>query len=188
MQTIPSGPSARSRPPVLCLLLSALLAQPPAAAQSPQPTTPGPATYNLIPSNDRHHAPDFLLTDLDGQPLTLSQYRGRVILLDFWAVDCGGCKIEIPWYVAFDKTYRAHGLQLIGIDMYGESPGLVRPFMVKAGMRYPVAIGNDALGAQYHVESMPLTLLIDREGRIALSHAGIVDRNKFEGALQQLLR
>jgi thioredoxin-related protein len=60
--------------------------------------------------------------------------------------------------------------------------------MMKQGMRYPVAIGNDTLGAKYHVESMPLTLLIDRDGRIALSHAGIVDRNQFEEAVQQLLR
>lgn len=188
MQSVPPGLSARVElsPALriaLCLLLSALLAPPPAAAQ---PATPG--SYALIPPNARQPAADFHLTDLDGKPLTLSQYRGRVVLLDFWAVDCGGCKIEIPWYVAFDKAYRAQGLQLIGIDMYGETPAKVRPFMEKAGMSYPVAIGNDALGAQYHVESMPLTLLIDRDGRIALSHAGIVDRNQFEEAVQQLLR
>jgi peroxiredoxin len=194
MQSVPPGPALRSRISpllglVLCLLLSALLAPPatpPAAAQPPQPTTSD--SYALIPPNARRPAADFLLTDLDGKPLTLSQYRGRVVLLDFWAVDCGGCKIEIPWYVAFDKAYRAQGLQLIGIDMYGETPGKVRPFMEKAGMSYPVAIGNDALGAQYHVDQMPLTLLIDRDGRIALSHAGIVDRAKFEAAIQQLLR
>jgi biopolymer transport protein ExbD len=71
---------------------------------------------------------------------------------------------------------------------FGESPGLVRPFMMKQGTRYPVAIGNDRLAAQYNVDQMPLTLLIDRDGRIALSHAGIVDRAKFEEAIQQLLR
>ena len=146
-----------------------------------------PDAYALIPSASRAPAPDFALTDLDGHKLTLSQYRGHVVLLDFWAVDCGGCKIEIPWYVAFDKTYRSRGLQLIGIDMYGESPALIRPFMAHSGMTYPVAVGTDAIGARFHVEEMPLTLLIDREGRIALSHAGIVDRGQFERALQQLL-
>ena len=72
--------------------------------------------------------------------------------------------------------------------MHKESPDRVRHFMTRAGMRYPVAIGKDRLAARYNVQPMPLTLLIDRDGRIALSPAGIVDRNKFEAAIQQLLR
>jgi peroxiredoxin len=182
-------PATRNRPSriaTLATILFALSLAHPAATAGAQ--SPAPSDYTLIPAASRIPAADFLLTDLNGKKLTLSQFRGRIVLLDFWAVDCGGCKIEIPWYVAFDKAYRAQGLQLIGIDMYGETPEKVRPFMEKAGMTYPVAIGNDALGAQYHVESMPLTLLIDRDGRIALSHAGIVDRAKFEAAIQQLLR
>lgn len=160
----------------------------PASAQPQAAPNPQSATYALIPPAARIAAPDFILTDLNGKKLALSQYRGRVVLLDFWAVDCGGCKIEIPWYVAFDKTYRAQGLQLVGIDMFGESPAMVKPFMAKSGMEYPVAIGNDAIGAKFHVDNMPLTLLIDRSGRIAVSHAGIVDRNQFEKDIQDLLR
>jgi len=133
-------------------------------------------------------APDFTLTDLSGGTVSLSQFKGKVVLLDFWAVDCGGCKVEIPWYVAFDKTYRDKGLAVIGIDMYGESPDVVKAFMKKENMNYPVAIGNDALGERFHVEEMPLTLLIDRSGRIALSHAGIVDKTQFEKDIQELLR
>jgi cytochrome c biogenesis protein CcmG/thiol:disulfide interchange protein DsbE len=110
------------------------------------------------------------------------------VLLDFWAVECGGCKVEIPWYVAFDKIYRDKGLALIGIDMYGESPDVVKTFMAKARMNYRVAIGNDALGERFHVEEMPLTLLIDRSGRVALSHAGIVDKTQFENDIQELLQ
>jgi hypothetical protein len=72
--------------------------------------------------------------------------------------------------------------------MYGESLDKIRPFMAKAGMDYPVAVGNDALGAQYGVEAMPLTLLIDREGRVAVSHAGIVDRAAFERDVEEVLR
>jgi peroxiredoxin len=140
------------------------------------------------PPHTRVAAPDFTLTDLSGGTVSLSQVRGKVVLLDFWAVECAGCKVEIPWYVAFDKTYRDKGLALIGIDMYGESPDMVKTFMKKANMNYPVAIGNDALGERFHVEEMPLTLLIDRSGRIALSHAGIVDKTQFEKAIQELLR
>jgi cytochrome c biogenesis protein CcmG/thiol:disulfide interchange protein DsbE len=161
------------------------------AAQSSQatgsPTAKGPS-YALIPPDSRVAAPEFTVTDLSGRTLSLSQFRGKVVLLDFWAVECAGCKVEIPWYVAFDKTYRDKGLALIGIDMYGESPDVVKTFMEKEHMNYPVAIGNDALGESFHVEAMPLTLLIDRSGRIALSHAGIVDKTQFEKDIQELLR
>ena len=166
---------------IAIILVGLIAGAAPATAQSD-------ASYTLIPAEARKLAPDFLLTDLEGKKLTLAQYRGRVVLLDFWAVDCGGCKIEIPWYVAFDKSYRAQGLRIVGIDMYGESPAVVKPFMAKSGMNYPVAIGNDAIGTQFHIDEMPLTLPIDRKGRVAISHTGIVDRTKFEHAIQELLR
>jgi len=162
------------------------------AVQSAQATTSPNAnqgsTYGLIPADSRVAARDFSVTDLSGGTITLSQFRGKVVLLDFWAVDCGGCKVEIPWYVAFDKGYRDKGLALIGIDMYGESPKVVKTFMKKTHMNYPVAIGNDELGERFHVEEMPLTLLIDRRGRIALSHAGIVDKAQFLKDIQELLQ
>jgi peroxiredoxin len=182
--------ASRNQPSLLRSLATFLLA----IGLAPSASTPAAAQsaplsdYTLIPAASRIAAPDFLLTGIDGKKLILSQYRGRIVLLDFWAVDCGGCKVEIPWYVDFDRSYRSKGLQLVGIDMYGESPDKVRVFMARSGMRYPVAIGNDLLGAQFHVDQMPLTLLIDRNGRIAISHAGIVDRAKFEDDIQQLLR
>jgi thiol-disulfide isomerase/thioredoxin len=71
------------------------------------------------------------------------------VLPDFWATRCGGCKIELPWYVEFDQRYRAKGLALTGIDMYGESAEIIRPFMVKWHMDYPVLIGGDALGDRF---------------------------------------
>jgi peroxiredoxin len=165
---------------------------PAAAAQSAQgtasPTAPKGSAYALIPAQSRVAAPEFTLTDINGRTITLSEFRGKVVLLDFWAVECGGCKVEIPWYVAFDKIYRDRGLALIGIDMYGESPDVVKTFMAKARMNYRVANGNDELGERFHVEEMPLTLLIDRSGRVALSHAGIVDKAQFENDIQELLQ
>ena len=153
-----------------------------------QPTTPAELhSYTLIPAATREPAPDFTLTDIERHRLTLSQYRGKVVLLDFWAVDCAGCKIEIPWYVDFDQKYRQQGLALIGLDMYGETPAKIRSFMAKSHVDYPVAVGADALGSQFHLTEMPLTLLIDRKGRIAVTHAGIVDRARFEEDIRALL-
>jgi peroxiredoxin len=159
-------------------------------AQSPNSlATPTKSIVDaIIPADKRVKAPDFTLTDVYGKRVTLSKYRGKVVLLDFWATTCGGCKIEIPWYVAFDNQYRKEGLSLIGLDMYGEKPDVVRQFMSKAHMDYPVAIGTDALGDKFGLKEMPLTLLIDRNGRIAVSHAGIVNRISFEKDIEKLLQ
>jgi thiol-disulfide isomerase/thioredoxin len=146
------------------------------------------AAYSILPRNSRALAPDLNLADLDGKRLKLSAFRGHVVLLDFWAVDCGGCIKEIPWYVEFGHKYRSKGLSLIGLDMYGETPERIRPFMSKTHMEYPVAVGNDAIRKQFHAQELPMTLLIDKQGRIALSHVGIVDKNMFERDIQELLR
>lgn len=161
--------------PAACASLLPLLV---CAAATPQ---------SLIPSPLRKPAPNFTLTGVDGRPVTLAQDRGKVVLLDFWAVDCGGCRIEIPWYVDFDRRYRSQGLALIGLDMYGEPPAKIRAFMATSHMDYPVAVGTDAIGAQFNLSEMPLTLLIDRKGRIAAAHAGIVDRVQFENDIRALL-
>jgi peroxiredoxin len=146
------------------------------------------AAYALIPSQSRLAAPELNLTDITGSRLNLSQYRGKVVLLDFWAVDCGGCVIEIPWYVEFDRKYRDKGLQLIGIDMYNESPAYIKPFMQKSHMQYPVAVGNEEIGKRFHADELPKTILIDREGRVAVSHVGIVDKAMFEHDIEELLK
>ncbi len=145
------------------------------------------AKEGLVAQAERAQAPDFEVIDVNGKQVALSKYKGRVVLLDFWAVNCGGCKLEIPWYVEFDSKYRKSGLSLIGLDMYGESPELIKTFMQKSKTTYPVAVGTDALGERYGLKEMPLTLLIDRKGRIALSHAGVIDRGAFERELQRLL-
>ncbi len=154
-----------------------------------QVSAPPAKTYDaVIPASARITAPDFTLTDVHGMPLTLSKYKGRVVLLDFWATTCGGCKVELPWYVDFDHKYRDQGLSVIGLDMYGESADVIRPFMTKWKMDYPVAIGTDAIGDQFKLSEMPLTLLIDRGGKIAVAHAGIVDRAAFESDIKKLLQ
>ncbi len=146
------------------------------------------AAYVLVPIQARQPAPDLSVTDIAGNKIALSQYRGKVILLDFWAVDCGGCVIEIPWYVQFDKKYHDKGLQLIGIDMAEESPSYIKPFMQKSQMNYPVAVGNDDIRKRFQAEGLPKTILIDRQGRVAVSHVGIVDRDAFARDIEELLR
>ena len=142
----------------------------------------------LAPEAQRKAAPDFTLTDAMGQPLTLSAYKGKVVLLDFWATWCGGCKLEIPWYVEFDQKYRSKGLAVIGVSMDEEGMRIVKPFLPLKKIEYPVVIGNEALAKQYNLTSMPLTLLIDRNGKIAVAHTGVVDKDGFENHIRSLLR
>jgi peroxiredoxin len=143
----------------------------------------------LIPAGSRNLASDFTVTDVQGHRITLSQYKGNVVLLDFWTTTCAGCKVEIPWYVEFEKKYRDEGLAVLGIDVHEENVANLKPFMSHWQMDYPVvAVGSDALAGMYSVRELPLTFLIDRTGRIAVSHAGIIDKARFETAIRELLR
>jgi cytochrome c biogenesis protein CcmG/thiol:disulfide interchange protein DsbE len=173
-----------------CAALLSLTASP-SLAQSPD-SHPAPAQAKgtpdvLTPQAQRKTAPDFTLTDENGQPLALSAYKGKVVLLDFWATWCGGCKVEIPWYVEFDQKYRDKGLTVIGVSMDDKGMKVVKPFLAEKKIEYPVVIGNDQLANQYNLTQMPMTLLIDRDGKIAVSHTGIVDKENFESHIKALL-
>jgi peroxiredoxin len=134
-------------------------------------------------------APDFTLEDAGGAKIRLSDYQGKVVLLNFWATWCPPCKAEIPWFEEFQRTYAGQGLVVIGISMDGDGWKAVRPYMDATKINYRVAIGDAPLAGRYGgVESLPETLLIDREGRIAARHAGIVSKSDYEGELVQLLK
>ncbi len=135
----------------------------------------------------RSAAPDFALRDAGGAIVKLSDYKGKVVLLDFWATWCGGCKQEIPWYLEFDKKYRGEGLAAIGVAMDDEGWKTVKPYLAEHPISYPIVIGGDEVIHAYHVTNLPVTLLIDRDGRIADSHVGVVDKNAWEAEIQKLL-
>jgi cytochrome c biogenesis protein CcmG/thiol:disulfide interchange protein DsbE len=159
------------------------------------PSEPSPDT--LIQAFQRKPAPDFTLTDAQNRPVSLRAYRGKVVLLDFWATWCGGCKLEIPWYIGFDREYQTRGFRAIGASMDEDGWKSVRPFLARKvdpetggniAMPYPVVIATPSMAKQYNITSMPVTFLIDRQGRIALSHTGVVDRKSFESNIQKLLK
>jgi peroxiredoxin len=146
------------------------------------------ATGNISQTNTRKPAPEFSLTDARGTPIQLSDYKGRVVVLDFWATWCHGCKLEIPWFMEFETKYEARGLSVIGVSMDADGWKSVKPFAAARKMNYTVVIGNSDLAKQYGLGPLPMTLLIDREGRIADTHRGVVDKANWESEVQALLR
>jgi len=136
----------------------------------------------------RKDAPGFSLKDSKGTSVQLSKYKGKVVVLDFWATWCGGCKVEIPWFMEFQKKYKHSGLAVIGVSMDDDGWKVVKPFLKEKKLNYTVVLGNDDLAKSYGLDSMPMTLLIDREGKIAATHVGMVEKSAFEKEIQALLQ
>ena len=133
-------------------------------------------------------APDFSLESLDGKTMRLSDYRGKAVLLNFWATWCHGCQTEIPWFIDFQNQFKREGLAVVGASMDDDGWKSVTPFVAERKVNYAIIIGDEALGKLYDLGNMPRTVLIDREGRIAATYDGVVDRAKCEADIRALLR
>lgn len=139
-------------------------------------------------SSDRKPAPDFALKDADGKNVKLSDYRGKVVLLNFWATWCGPCQLEIPWFIDFQKQYQSQGLEIIGVSMDDEGWPVIKPFVASHKMNYRVLLGNDSVTQLYGgIDSLPTTFLIDRQGRVAKVHVGLAGRNEYLDEIKSLL-
>lgn len=136
---------------------------------------------------DGQTAPDFALQDATGANLRLSAYKGKVVLLNFWATWCHGCTMEIPWLIQFQKSYRDRGFSVIGVSMDDDGWKSVRPFMLNDKMNYPVVVGNKRMAQPYGLSAMPMTFLIGRDGKIAATSVGIIDRAACERQIRELL-
>ena len=129
----------------------------------------------------------FSLTDLSGRTFSLSDSRGKVVVLDFWATWCDPCKQEIPHFIEMQSKYAPQGLQILGISMDDDEPP-VRLFQQQFKMNYPVAIGNPKLADEYGgILGLPITFVIDRKGRITARHIGATDPSVIEAEVQKLL-
>lgn len=132
-------------------------------------------------------APEFSLTDLAGNKIALSGYRGKVVLLDFWATWCAPCKEEIPHFIDMQNRYGGRGLQVIGVSMDDDEKP-VREFQRQYQMNYPVALGNSEMASQYGgTFGLPITFVIDPQGRIVSRHIGQTKAEVFEAEVQKLL-
>ncbi|MBI2875998.1 MAG: TlpA family protein disulfide reductase [Candidatus Tectomicrobia bacterium] len=133
-------------------------------------------------------APDFALPDLQGKTVRLSDFGGKVIILDFWATWCPPCREEIPHFVELYSQYRNHGFQMIGISLDAAGPAVVKEFARKYGINYPILMADDQVALQYGgIPGIPTTFVIDRQGKVSERHVGYREKETFEKALRSLL-
>jgi len=127
--------------------------------------------------------------DVDGKDVSLGAYRGKVILLDFWATWCEPCKVEIPGFIELYSTYGAQGLQVLGFAVDDPIPAL-KAYANELGMNYPVLVGlgrNDVLDAFGPMVGLPTTFIIGRDGKICSRHTGFTPKDRFERQIRGLL-
>lgn len=151
----------------------------------------------VSPAGDRVLAPDFGLTDTAGKTVRLSNFRGQVVLLDFWATKCGGCVAEIPAFIEIAAAYRDRGLAVFGVSediIYENLSGAdqawsqVRPFARDHKVNYSVVVDDREVHKRYNIMALPITYLLDDQGRVAATYAGVVDRANLEQNIEVLLR
>ena len=141
------------------------------------------------PANAKPANLNFTLKDLNNRDVTLSSFKGKVLLLDFWATWCGPCKVEIPWFVEFQNKYASSGLQVVGV-LTEDTADKARPFAQQWKMNYTILQGNDrddvddAFGPMF---GLPVTVVISRDGKICGKHVGLSAKDAFEKEIKALL-
>jgi thiol-disulfide isomerase/thioredoxin len=150
--------------------------------------SPKSVSAAVKPEKDRRTAPEFSLKDSQGRPVKLSDFKGKVVLLNFWATWCGPCKIEIPWFIDFEKRYKDRGFAVVGISMDEDGWETVKPYLEEKKINYRVMIGSDALADLYGgVQSLPTSFMLDQQSRIASVHVGLVSKSTYENEIIHLL-
>jgi len=142
-------------------------------------------------------APELTLKDLGGKDLSLAQYKGKVVLVNFWATWCEPCQVEIPWLIEMQQKYSAQGFTVLGIAMDEEGASVVTPWVnkerfdvngTKSQMNYPIVIGNDAAADKFGgLLGYPTSVLITRDGKVVKRITGIISPEEISKSIESQL-
>ena len=169
---------------LLILAISTVLCLSQPGAQKSSAAMPGApvlAQVEMLPD-----APNFALKTVDGKSAELKDFKGKAVVLSFWATWCVPCKEEMPWLIAFQKQYGPQGLVILALSM-DLSPPPVRKFLRKNPVNFPVLMANKAVADQYFVKGLPTTIYIDGNGRITDQVPGATARNVIENEIKLAL-
>lgn len=132
-------------------------------------------------------APAWNLQDINGKQVKLSDFKGKVVILDFWATWCPPCRAEIPGFVELQKEYGSKGLVVVGVSL-DDNPEVVASFAKAKGINYPIVMGTQEVAQAYGgIEAIPTTFVIDTNGNVVAQHQGYTDKAEFEAEITGLL-
>jgi peroxiredoxin len=145
--------------------------------------------WKLLFAGDTGPAAEWELKDINGKVIKLSDFKGKVVILDFWATWCPPCRAEIPSFVELQDAYKNKGVQIIGISLDQDGAAVLKPFIEKNKINYPIVIGTPKVTADYGgVEGIPTTFIIDKTGKIVAKHVGLTEKSEFEKEIEPLLK
>lgn len=132
-------------------------------------------------------APSLALKTADGTLIDLAKYKGKVVVVNFWATWCGPCRAEIPDFIEVYKTEKSRGLEIIGVSLDEEGWQVVTPYVQRNKINYPIVLGDRMTARRWGgIEAIPTTFFIDKQGNIAESHVGMMSRSQFTAKIKPL--
>ncbi len=142
-----------------------------------------------LPNLRGKKAPNFSLKGLEGKKVSLADYKGKAVLINFWATWCAPCKVEMPWFVELQKQYRDQGFEILGVNEDdAKNRAAVSKFSQKTGLNYPVLFGDDAISKSYGgVEFLPTSYYVGKNGKIVEETAGLASRNEIEANIKKAI-
>jgi len=129
------------------------------------------------PGNNYSFAPNFTLRDLKGNEISLSDYRDKIVILNFWTTWCKPCRIEIPGFVEIYEEYKDKGMEILGISLDRAGSKQILKFVEENKMSYPVLLGTKEIAMDYEIQVIPITFIIDKKGKTRHKHIGYMDKS-----------
>lgn len=155
------------------------------AKQVPSPAPGSPAQHPLRGKA----APDFSLKQMNGETFRLSDYRGEIVVVNFWATWCAPCRKEIPGFIALQEEWADKGVTFVGVSLDDEGFEVVRPYAEKMGINYPLVVGDDRLTKKYGgVQGLPTSFVVGPEGTVQSAHLGFWAETELRNQLRPLMK